>query len=176
MGKINNINRQTGVLTIEFALGSFALFLVLFAVFEIGRFAYIVNLTDATLSESTRKVRIFEGEKLETSYKKRLEDVFTDNDSFWNQISMVTADDFSFEIESYDSLLSMSEGSQVSNCERCPIIVYELNYDYSPVLFPEVLMSVGISRRILTVQEHEGGRTRMHSSQKGAFTVEAVFG
>ncbi|GAM73393.1 flp pilus assembly membrane protein tadE [Vibrio ishigakensis] len=144
------------MLSVEFGLGAFALFLTLFAVFEVGRFSYLVNMTDATLSESTRKVRIFEGEKLETSYLKRLEEVFEDDDSLWNQIGLVSAEDFYFQIETYASPQALTNGNQTANCERCPLVVYQLNYDYSPIMFPSLLSSATISRRILTIQEHEG--------------------
>ncbi|WP_261815593.1 TadE/TadG family type IV pilus assembly protein [Vibrio gallicus] len=149
-------NTQSGVVTIEFALGAFALFLALFSVFEIGRFSYIVNLTDATLSESTRKVRIYEGEKLGTSYEKRLTEVLESDASMWNNLGFVTYEDFSYEIESYTSLDNLSQGLSSANCERCPLIVYQLSYNYSPVVFQSVLPDARITRRILTIQEHEG--------------------
>ncbi|MEZ9418971.1 hypothetical protein BCS96_05365 [Vibrio breoganii] len=150
------MKKQNGVVSIEFALGGFALFLALFSVFEIGRFSYIVNLTDATLSESTRKVRIYEGEKLETAYKDRLDQVLESDDSFWNNLGFLTHEDFSFEIETYSSLQMLAQKQQSEGCERCPLVVYELTYDYRPVVFDTILPSASISRRILTIQEHEG--------------------
>ncbi|GAM69363.1 flp pilus assembly membrane protein tadE [Vibrio sp. JCM 19236] len=156
MQSFQKLKLQKGVMSVEFGLGAFALFLTLFAVFEVGRFSYLVNMTDATLSESTRKVRIYEGEKLETSYLKRLEEVFEDDDSLWNQIGLVSPDDFYFEIETYRSPEALTNGNQATNCERCPLVVYQLNYDYSPLIFPSLFSSATISRRILTIQEHEG--------------------
>ncbi|MEZ8989091.1 TadE/TadG family type IV pilus assembly protein [Vibrio breoganii] len=150
------MNKQRGVVSIEFGLGAFALFLTLFAVFEMGRFGYSVNMTDTTLSESTRKVRIYEGQKLETAYADRLQDIFESDDSFWNQVGLVSVDSFNFDIEPYASLTDVANGTISEGCERCPIVVYQLSYDYSPVVFEHLLPSAVITRRILTIQEHEG--------------------
>ncbi|CAM2793629.1 TadE/TadG family type IV pilus assembly protein [Vibrio rarus] len=154
--KLTRRIKQKGVVSIEFALGGFALFLALFAVFEMGRFAYIVNLTDATLSESTRKIRIYDGQTLNTAYKDRLDQVFASDDSFWNRLGFLDYQDFSFEIDTYTSLLTLEDQSPAQGCERCPLVMYQLTYHYSPVVFETVLPSATISRRILTIQEHEG--------------------
>ncbi|GAD88343.1 TadE protein [Vibrio halioticoli NBRC 102217] len=151
------MNKQKGVISIEFGLGGFALFFVLFAVFEMARFGYSVNMTDTTLSESTRKVRIFDGQTLEVAYGDRLQQIFEDDDSFWNQIGLVTADSFEFTIFRYASLPDVASDTVEKGCnERCPIVIYELTYRYSPVVFDTLLPSADITRRIMTVQEHEG--------------------
>ncbi|GAD78892.1 TadE/TadG family type IV pilus assembly protein [Vibrio ezurae] len=151
------MNKQKGVISIEFGLGGFALFFVLFAVFEMARFGYTVNMTDTTLSESTRKVRIFDGQTLEVAYEDRRKNIFQDDDSFWNQIGLVSADNFDFAIVRYASLSDVAKEVEERGCyERCPIVVYELTYRYRPVLFETLLPSADITRRIMTVQEHEG--------------------
>ncbi|WP_261833530.1 TadE/TadG family type IV pilus assembly protein [Vibrio ishigakensis] len=150
------VSKQKGIVSVEFALGGFALFFALFVVFEIGRFSYIVNLTDATLSESTRKVRIFEGEKLETKYEERLIEVLESDNSFWNNLGFVSYKDFSYDIETYRTLELLSQKLPAEGCERCPLVMYQLTYNYRPVVFETILPSSTISRRILTVQEHEG--------------------
>ncbi len=144
------------MLSVEFGLGAFVLFITLFAVFEIGRFSYLVNVTEATLSESTRKVRIYEGERLETTYQKRLEEIIEDDESLWNRLGVISAEEFSFEIETYRTPTDVANLNQSPGCERCPLVLYELNYDYRPVVFTEFFSPARITRRILTVQEHEG--------------------
>lgn len=148
--------KQKGVISVEFGLGAFALFLALFAVFEVGRFSYLVNLTDATLSESTRKVRIFEGEKLEVSYQKRLEEIIEDEESIWNGLGVISTDEFFFQISTFRSPNDFVSGTQELECERCPIVLYELSYEFKPVVFTQLFSPAVISRRILTIQEHEG--------------------
>ncbi|OBT15850.1 hypothetical protein A9264_06055 [Vibrio sp. UCD-FRSSP16_10] len=148
--------KEKGVVSIEFALGGFALFLALFSVLELGRFSFIVNLTDATLSESTRKIRIYDGQTLGAVYKERLDEVLESDDSFWNRLGFLNYTDFSFVIETYTSLEAVQLQTPVAGCERCPLVMYQLSYHYSPVVFETVLPSAIISRRILTVQEHEG--------------------
>lgn len=155
-GRHSRLRYQSGVLSVEFGLGAMALFASVFAVIELARYVYIANMTDTTLSETTRQVRIYEGERYAVSYQQRLEAVFNEQDSIWNVIGMVSAENFSYHIEPYADLLDVANGKISYGCERCPIVVYELGYDYSPVLFGDMFWSGQITRRLLTIQEHEG--------------------
>ncbi|MFC0171482.1 TadE/TadG family type IV pilus assembly protein [Vibrio comitans] len=143
-------------MSIEFSLGAIAFFTLIIGVFEIGRFIFITNMTESTLSESTRKVRIYEGEKLDTSYENRLNEVFNDSDSLWNSLGIVDAKQFSFQAKPYLTLQDVASETARVGCERCPLVVYELSYHYTPMVMADWFWSGKITRKLLTIQEHEG--------------------
>lgn len=151
---MKNANRQQGVVTIEFALGFFAFVFVFFVVMELCRFIFITNMTETALSESSRLIRTYEAERYETGYEARLKEVFERQDALWN--FMVDPDQFDFTYEQFSNLENAASGQVTSNCERCPVVVYRLTYDYQPLLFSSELASSRIERSLLTIQEHEG--------------------
>ncbi|MGR5299065.1 TadE/TadG family type IV pilus assembly protein [Vibrio mediterranei] len=158
------IKKHRGVVSIEFGLGSFALFFVLFIVFEVARLSYITNLTDTIITETSRHVRIHDAHTSSESYAHHLKSSFDDSHMIWNKISLVDKSQFHFTMWSCATLDMVAKGPSSGDCdkasdpnyERNPIVMYELTYDYHPIMFGNLLPSFPITRRILTIQEHEG--------------------
>ncbi|WP_028108154.1 TadE family protein [Ferrimonas futtsuensis] len=155
MNKVTSKGKQHGVLTIEFALGAMVLFLTTFAIFEMSRFVYIVNLTETALSESARDTRVFEGERMGQGYDERLAEMFNHDGEMWH--SLVDIERYRLNRTFYDSLADLAAGNASASCnDRCPIVEVELSYDYQPVYYIGVVGNRTISRRLLSIQEHEG--------------------
>ncbi|USD38802.1 MULTISPECIES: TadE/TadG family type IV pilus assembly protein [Ferrimonas] len=151
---IRRPNKQRGVLSIEFALGAFVLFLTTFAIFEMSRFIYIINLTEAALSESVRDTKVFESERMNLSYSQRLSAMFSQQGQVWH--SLVEVNRYHFSRHEYPSLQALEDNTPSVNCPRCPIVQIELSYDYQPVYFVGAVGNRTIRRSLLSVQEHEG--------------------
>ncbi|WP_286342917.1 TadE family protein [Ferrimonas sp. YFM] len=139
----------------EFALGAMVLFLTTFAVFEMSRFVYIVNLTETALSESARDTRVFEGERMGQGYGERQDQMFQHDGEMWG--SLVDVERYRISRTYYDSLDDLAAGRPSSSCgDRCPLVEVELSYDYQPIYFIGTMGDRTITRRFLSIQEHEG--------------------
>lgn len=150
---MKSVQKQRGVFSIEFALGAIVLFLTTFAVFEICRFIYIVNLTETALRESARDTRVYEETE---NYRKRFMKVFKEQDTLWHYL-IEPKKRYKVKIDYFKDYPDLVKGKIVKKCPTCQIAQYTLTYSYSPALrVPGIKEKIEIRRSILMVQEHEG--------------------
>ncbi|UJF17512.1 pilus assembly protein [Vibrio sp. SS-MA-C1-2] len=149
-----NKSDQQGVVAIEFALGFPLLILAIMGIFELCRFVFIVNLTETALSESSRLTKVYEGQYGST-YDERLQDVFTRDNELWNM--MVQPENFVISMKQYPDIDALTNTDfDATSCDRCPLVMYEVSYDYSPLYISTGFTDSKIVRKVLSVQEHEG--------------------
>lgn len=154
-----NKSKQGGVFTVEFALASFILFIVSFGAFELCRYIYLVNLTNAAISESTRdtKVHWHYGEEGNVNYNNRLEKMFKQQGQLWRYLA-IDPEQFQLKIcyfESYNDL--KNEQSICSDsADKSVFAQYTLTYQYRPLMALTEIGEHKITRQILAVQEHQG--------------------
>ncbi|TKB58472.1 TadE/TadG family type IV pilus assembly protein [Ferrimonas aestuarii] len=145
---------QRGVFSIEFALGSMLMILTSFAIFELSRFIYLVNLTETALSESVRDTKVVEGERFNLDYQATLQSRLETRGEIW--LHMLDPSRFNAKLESYASLEDLAADLPSDNCARCPIVKAELSYDYQPIYYFGIIQDRQIRRTLLSIQEHEG--------------------
>lgn len=153
---MSTIKSQKGVFTIEFALGSILLFFSIFAVFELCRFIFIINLTETSLRESARDSRLYEGMRHDVNYQARFEEMFSQEGQIWH--SIVDPKSYTLSISYYQNYSELVNNNKVSNCQDCPLAEYSLRYLYTPMLNLPGINPRTIQRSILMVQEHQGWR------------------
>lgn len=151
---MSSMKFQKGVFTIEFALGSLLLFLSTFAVFELCRFIFIINLTESSIRESARDSRLYEGNRNNVNYQARFEQMFSEKGQVWQ--SIVDPKRYTLSINYYRNYNALISNQHTTNCQNCPLAQYSLTYQYTPMLRVPGFSKRAIKRSILMVQEHEG--------------------
>ena len=151
---MSSIKSQKGVFTIEFALGSILLFMSVFAVFELCRFIYIINLTESSLRESARDSRLYEGKRLNVNYDDRFNAMFSKKGKIWH--SIVDPKRYSLTVNYYGNYAAMINNNAKLRCQDCPLAEYKLEYRYVPMLRLPGFEARKLTRSMLMVQEHEG--------------------
>lgn len=146
--------RMLGAITIEFSIGIFIFIVFIVSIMELNRYILIINTTESLLSESTRQVRIFDSDKFNKTYEQRLSQLSEKNGKLWNFI--IEPKKICIKATQYLSVSDLALNQSVDNCNHCPIVSYEITYKYSPMISLGLLGNSTISRKILTVQEHEG--------------------
>jgi len=151
---MSSIKSQKGVFTIEFALGSILLFMSVFAVFELCRFIYIINLTESSLRESARDSRLYEGKRDDVDYQVRFEQMFSQSGTIWH--SIVDPKRYRLTVSYYDNYAALMDNIKKTNCQDCPLAEYRLEYVYEPMLHIPGMGERALVRSMLMVQEHQG--------------------
>ena len=151
---MSSIKSQKGVFTIEFALGSILLFISIFAVFELCRFIYIINLTESSLRESARDSRLYEGKRHSVNYQTRFEQMFSEKGQVWQ--SLVEPKRYTLTINYYRDYSALIRNNKTVSCQDCPLAEYSLVYSYIPMLRLPGIGERTLTRSILMVQEHQG--------------------
>jgi len=151
---MSSIKSQKGVFTIEFALGSILLFMSVFAVFELCRFIYIINLTESSLRESARDSRLYEGGRLNVNYDDRFNAMFIQKGQIWH--SIVDPKRYTLSINYYRDYNALISNRITINCRDCPLAEYKLEYSYKPMLRIPGMGERALVRSMLMVQEHQG--------------------
>ncbi len=146
--------KQKGVFSIEFALGAIVLFFTTFAVFEMCRFIYIINLTETALRESARDTRVYEGQRNSVDYQQRFQQMFKQQGTLWHYL--VDSSRYTLKINYFQNYPDLVNDRKLNSCLNCPIAQYTLTYRYSLALRIPGITERSIQRSILMVQEHEG--------------------
>ncbi|PSW07399.1 TadE family protein [Photobacterium lipolyticum] len=146
--------KQKGVFSIEFALGAIVLFFITFAVFELCRFIYIINLTETALRESARDTRLYERQQDHLDYQLRFQQMFKQQGALWHYL--VAPKRYSLTIDYYQSYSDLLAGQTSSNRGDSPFAQYTVTYRYVPALRIPGISERTLSRSMLMVQEHEG--------------------
>ncbi|MCW8327423.1 pilus assembly protein [Photobacterium sp. SDRW27] len=151
---MKSLRKQKGVFSIEFALGAIVLFMTTFAVFEICRFIYIVNLTETALRESARDTRLYEKQQSNLDYQQRFQQMFKQQSTLWHYL--VAPKRCNLEIDYYQSYSDLVNSNKVPSCNDCPLAQYTVTYRYIPAMRIPGITERTIKRSMLMVQEHEG--------------------
>lgn len=147
--------QQHGVISIEFALGALLLIMSSFAVFELSRFVYMVNLTETALSESTRDTKVFEAVRMNKSYEARLKEMFEHKGELWHSLTDVKR--YTISRTFYSGVEDLASATPSGTCgDRCPIVEVTLSYQFEPIYNTGLMSPTTIQRSLLVIQEHEG--------------------
>lgn len=146
--------KQQGTVSIEFAMSSIVLFMMIFAVFELTRFIYINNLVDIAITEASRDSRIHQNEGND-SYKTLLEQSLHQN-SLWNSLAINT-ENYDFKEQCYkdfNALTNSIEGTV--ECNKSELAIYTLTYTYHPMFIFNGVTTRKITRSVLVQNEYQG--------------------
>ncbi len=148
----NNMNKQRGVVAIEFVLGFMALFYVLIFWVELCIMGFISSAVDYAIAESSRNAR--------TSANSDYTDVFmrtlNDNDSTWARF--LDRNKFNISVRYYESYNDATSPNSQGSEERedNPIALYRVSYDYSSVFnWVGGLQNITLAREVFGIQEFE---------------------
>lgn len=162
----NRLSRawQKGVVTIEFALGFFAFWLLIAAWTEMSYIAYVTSIGDLAVSEASRLAK-----KDTENYITVFKDELNNSDAFWSKF--VNSENFTVSVryvKDLDELKAVTEvcipdpddSSQTITCgggeEDKAIAIYYVSYHYDSIFgyFDDEGGSV-FAREIIVVQEYE---------------------
>ncbi|MCG3865448.1 MULTISPECIES: TadE/TadG family type IV pilus assembly protein [Photobacterium] len=141
--------KQNGSVSIEFAMSSIVLFMMIFAVFELTRFIYINNLVDIAITESARDSRIHQSK----SDGKNSYAVINSN-RLWN-VLLINRNDINTTMQCYRNISDITS-NVVTNCDNANLIFYTLTYNYHPMFIFNGVAERKISRSILIQNEYQG--------------------
>lgn len=147
--------KQQGTISIEFAMSSIVLFMMIFAVFELSRFIYINNLVDIAITEASRDSRIHENKGTDDNYKKLLEQSLS-QDSLWNSLA-IKKGNYIFKEQCYKNFKALtSEIEDKDECNKSELAIYTLTYTYHPLFIFNGVTTRKITRSVLVQNEYQG--------------------
>lgn len=154
--------KQQGTVSIEFAMSSIVLFMMIFAVFELTRFIYINNLVDIAITEASRDSRIHENkgtDDYEINLKKSLS-----TGSLWRSIATNPAN-YIFEKKCYADISSISSTPEnQTSCNTAKLAIYTLTYDYHPMFIFNGVTERKITRSVLVQNEYQGWESKKNEN------------
>jgi tight adherence protein E len=146
--------KQQGTISIEFAMSSIILFMMIFAVFELSRFIYINNLVDIAITESSRDSRIHQN-GINDNYKKLLEQSLS-QDSLWNSLA-IKKENYIFKEQCYKNFKDLTSGIENKDeCNKSELAIYTLTYTYHPLFIFNGVTTRKITRSVLVQNEYQG--------------------
>ncbi|MBY3787052.1 pilus assembly protein [Photobacterium carnosum] len=146
--------KQQGTISIEFAMSSIVLFMMIFAVFELSRFIYINNLVDIAITESSRDSRIHQN-GINDNYKKLLEQSLS-QDSLWSSLAINT-ENYDFQAQCYKDFNDLTNNTKDNTeCNKSELAIYTLTYTYHPLFIFNGVTTRKITRSVLVQNEYQG--------------------
>ena len=146
--------KQQGTISIEFAMSSIILFMMIFAVFELSRFIYINNLVDIAITESSRDSRIHQNEG-DDSYNKRLEQSLSQG-SLWRSIA-INPKNYTSTKTCYKNFNDLTNNTKDNaECNKSELAIYTLTYTYHPLFIFNGVTTRKITRSVLVQNEYQG--------------------
>ncbi|SON49505.1 TadE/TadG family type IV pilus assembly protein [Vibrio tapetis] len=154
------MKQQSGVVTVEFALGFGLFWMMVVAWMEMSMMSYVSAISDLAISEASR-----EAKKETSSYISAFYQVLNESDSIWK--NLVDEENFSASvryINTFDDLLAVAdtcavaEGSQTNTCgteSNAAIAIYSISYNYQSVFTYFLDTESVFSREVIVVQEYE---------------------
>ncbi len=151
---------QKGVVTIEFALGFFAFWLLIAAWVEISYISYVTAIGDLAVSEASRMAK-----KDTQDYITVFNDVLNDSDTFWSRF--VSSDNFTAsvryvrdlnELDAVTEVCAPATGGGTHTCgteTHSAIAIYYVSYNYDSIFGYFGDGSSVFAREIIVVQEYE---------------------
>ena len=154
---------QKGVISIEFALGFFAFWLLIAAWVEMSYTSYVSAIGDLAVSKASRMAK-----KDTENYVVVFNQVLNDSNEFWS--NFVSSENFTASVryvEDLDALDAVTEvcmpesGLQTTTCgteTNSAIALYYVSYDFNNLFNYFVGDSSVFTREIIVVQEYERDR------------------
>ncbi len=156
--------QQTGVASIEFAIGFFAFWLMCMAWVEMSYLSYVSAIGDLAISQAA-----LHGKRLDdsTQFLADFKSVLTKSNSLWKYVA--DADDFTYSIRyvsSYDDLSNVtatcepsddsdSNSTECGNASGAAIAIYHISYN-APTIFNYFLDDDTLfSREAIVIQEYQ---------------------
>ncbi|WP_283132149.1 TadE/TadG family type IV pilus assembly protein [Enterovibrio norvegicus] len=147
-----NKKMQSGVVAIEFALGSIFLFYAMFVWVETCFMGFISSTLDYSISEASRTARTSSNADYEAIFRAELEN----RANIWT--NFIDPDDFTVTVKYFSSFddASNKDITGVDDRDENPIALYRLSFEYSPIFSrPFNLENVTMSREVFSIQEYE---------------------
>ncbi len=176
--EIKQTSKQIGAAAIEFAIGSFAFFLMCFYVIEMGYMSYVTSVSDLAIAQATRQARLVDVSTVNSASKDsgsafmvRFRSVITQSDKIWSGLidpnkfvirayyfqgfSDIPADlaDATCH-ESYEDE-ELSSGGDDDCMNNAALAIYQVDYAYQPILNQFLVDDLPFKRETIVVQEYE---------------------
>ncbi|USH05073.1 pilus assembly protein [Grimontia kaedaensis] len=148
----NNMNKQRGVVAIEFVLGFMAMFSVLIFWVEICVVGFMSSAVDYAIAESSRNART----SANSDYKDVFIQTLNDNDNAW--VQFLDRNKFNISVRYYESYNEATNPNSEGSEERAdnPIALYRVSYDYSSIFNWEGgTQNFTLAREVFGIQEFE---------------------
>ncbi|MDD1794647.1 pilus assembly protein [Enterovibrio makurazakiensis] len=143
-------NQQSGVITLEFAIGFPLLFFFLMFWVEICVIGYLSSVVDYAISESSRTAR----SSANANYESIFRTAISNSNDFWTKV--VDPTKFSISVEFYDSLDSAASRAGTVLGSDKPIALYQVSYEYEPMFsYLYDAETLNLSREVIAIQEFE---------------------
>ncbi|MCB5362014.1 pilus assembly protein TadE [Vibrio splendidus] len=153
-------NRIRGVVSIEFALGFFVLWVICMSWVEMSYMSYVSAICDVVLSESVREAKVNT-----EAYRTAFQTALANSGSLWG--SLVDPNKFKLSIQYIDSVNELQrlvkpcrvpDGDSVFECGQetlRAIAVYRIEYDFQSVSTYLMDANSIFSREAIVIQEYE---------------------
>jgi len=151
---------QKGVVTIEFALGFFAFWLMLAAWAELSFMSYVSAVNDLAISEASRSAKKDTQDYIDSFYAQ-----LEDSDSVWS--GLVDKSKFRASVRYVSDMDALqlvnatclpTEGQQTGECgvaDNAAIAIYYISYDFNSIFGYFIDEETIFGREVIVVQEYE---------------------
>lgn len=144
---------QRGVVSIEFALGFMALWLLTIAMMDMGLRNYSRSVVNFAVSEASRDVKVLKLDN-EVAFAEHFRQVLKQNSfSLWGIINRQGELDVSIKYYASVKDLAQGVGSSTPRKSAYPIARYEIKYTYKPLLGLSLIPETPIHRSVIAKQE-----------------------
>lgn len=154
----NSAKKQSGLVTVELALGFFSFWLVCILWVEMSYVSYVSAMGDMMISHASSQAK--RGE--EVDFQVAFDAALQQSDSLWNGF---VGDGSGFEpcvyyVASYSDLKGLSVDTNICDedgaADTSPIAVYQVHYGYTPIFATVFGSSVSaFSREMIVIQESQ---------------------
>ncbi len=153
--------KQSGVASIEFALGFLMFWLMCMVWVEMSYMSFVSAINDVAIAEASRSAKV----SSQGNYEQIFEQVLKNKHSIWQHIA--NSESFRISVQyvtDMDQLVSLEdkcvvpEGQSSIECgeaSKSAIAIYRTDYDYQPI-FAYLLSGESVfSREVIMIQEYE---------------------
>ncbi|ANS86266.1 hypothetical protein VSVS12_02510 [Vibrio scophthalmi] len=152
--------KQKGVVTIEFALGFFAFWLMVAAWAELSFMSYISAVNDLAIAEASRSAKKDTQDYIDSFYEQ-----LENSDSVWSGLvdkskfkaSVRYVADMN-ELQLVDAVCLPGDASQTAECgvaNDAAIAIYYISYDFDSIFGYFIDDTTIFGREVIVVQEYE---------------------
>lgn len=145
---------QRGVVSIEFALGFMALWLLTIALMDLGLRNYSTSVVNFAVSEAARDVKVLKLDS-EEAFAEHFRRIIKENSfSLWGILTKQGKLDVN--VKHFPSVKSLADGVAPATSRfssSYPIAKYEIKYTYQPLLGFSLVPATPVRRSVITIQE-----------------------
>jgi|GEM_PF-2848633 len=146
---------QRGVVSIEFALGFMALWLLTIAMMDLGLRNYSTSVVNFAVSETSRDMKVLSLDSEKAFSEHFLKIIEQNSFSLWGILTR--KDSLDVKIKYYASVKDLADENyktSVQSPKKFPIARYEITYQYQPFLGVSMVPNAApIHRSVIAVQE-----------------------